>query len=417
MVNWLWNLGYGIMGGKTSGISDIGGKKSGIWAPPPPPHYVTPCHIKPPWHRLPPDQETKVLSCHYVTPCTCASLAVPHHVTSSHPDIEYPQTRKPRFYHVTPYHYVTPCTCATPCHIKPPWHRIPPDQETKVLSCHQCHPMSHHAPVPDWQCHTMSHQATLTLNTPRLGNHGFIMSPMSLCHTMHLCHTMSHQATLTSNTPRPGNHGFIMSPMSLCHTMHLCHTMSHRLPPDQETKVLSCHPMHLCQPGSATPCHYVTPCSCATPCHIKPPWHRLPPDHETTVLSCHQCHTMHLCQPGSATSSHPDIDYPQTRKPRFYHVTTCTCASATPCHIKPPDIEYPPDQKTTVLSCHQCHTMHLWQPGSATTMSHQATPTSTTPRPGNTRWLDWKYIIVVPWNSERKISNQTHLFLNSIYYE
>ena len=122
--------------------------------------------------------------------------------------------------------------------------------------------MSHHAPVPAWQCHTMSHQSTLTLNTPILGNHGFIMSPMSLCHTMHLCHTMSHQATLTLNTPRPGNHGFIMSPMSLCHTMHLCHTMSHRQPPDQETTVLSCHQchtMHLCQPGSATSCHIKPP--------------------------------------------------------------------------------------------------------------------------------------------------------------
>ena len=85
----------------------------------PVPHYVTTSHpdIDYPQTRKPRFYHvTNVTPCHYVTPCTCASLAVPHHVTSSHPDIEYPQTRKPRFYHVTnvtPCHYVTPCTCAS----------------------------------------------------------------------------------------------------------------------------------------------------------------------------------------------------------------------------------------------------------------------------------------------------------------
>ena len=108
---------------------------------------------------------TNVTPCHSVTPCTCASLAVPHHVTSSHPDIDYPQTRKPRFYHVT---NVTPCTCASlavPHHVTSSHPDIDYPQTRKPRFYHVTNvthvTMSHHAPVPAWQCHTLSHQATL----------------------------------------------------------------------------------------------------------------------------------------------------------------------------------------------------------------------------------------------------------------
>ena len=162
-------------------------------------------------------------------------------------------------------------------------------------------------------CHT-SHQATLTSNTPRPGNQGFIMSPMSPHVTMShhapvpawQCHTMSHQATLTSNTPRPGNQGFIMSPMSP--------PMSHHA--------------------------HVTPCTCAS--FIMSP------------MSPHVTMSHHEPVPHHVTTSHPDIVYPQTRKPRFYHVTNVTMSHHAP------------------VPAWQCHTM-----------SHQATLTSTTPRPGN----------------------------------
>ena len=132
---------------------------------------------------------------------------------------------------------------------------------------------------------------------------------MSLCHTMHLCHTMSQQATLTSTTPRPGNQGFIMSPMSPHVTMShhapvpawQCHTMSHQATLTSnttrpETKVLSCHQAthvtmshHAPVPHMSQQCHpdidtprpgnqgfimspmsHVTPCTMCTPCHTMP---------------------------------------------------------------------------------------------------------------------------------------------------
>ena len=119
----------------------------------------------------------------------------------------------------------------------------------------------------------MSHQATLTLNTPRPGNQGFIMSPMSSHVTMShhapvpawQCHTMSHQATLTSNTPRPGNQGFIMSPMSPHVTMShhapvpawQCHTMSHQATMTSNTPsiVVVCLSVCLCSSAMSLKWH------------------------------------------------------------------------------------------------------------------------------------------------------------------
>ena len=188
-------------------------------------HYVTTSH---PDIEYPQTRKPRFYHVTNVTPCTCASLAVSHHITSSHPDIEYPQTRKPRFYHVTnvtPCHYVTPCTCVS---LTVPHH---------VTSSH-----------PDIEYHQT--------RKPRF----YHVTNVTPC-TCHYVTPSSHPDIEYPQTRKP------CPPMSP-RVPHLCEHVTSSHPDIEYHQTRKPRFYHV---TNVTPCHYVTPCTCATLCHNKPP--------------------------------------------------------------------------------------------------------------------------------------------------
>ena len=165
---------------------------------------------------------TNVTPCHYVTPCK--GVPPPHHVTSQQRPIGHTMDPRPGNHgfimspmspHVTMSHHApVPDFSFRMDYINLP-ERIHSNQsssfenqiikqlcllyqvkksktDTKVLPCHQCHP-SRTLSVCRKKCHTILTSSHPDIDTtPRPGNQGFIMSPMS----PHV--TMSHHAPVSS---------------------------------------------------------------------------------------------------------------------------------------------------------------------------------------------------------------------------